>query len=171
MTSRCMQCGGNLRNNARGIKGGSLASDVLCNKVESGAYDSMSHNSTDLLRVNVMRGGELQRSDDYTIHNQKGGETCTTPSDTPLNLSSASLAVPPLGGPASSGSSMISYENLPSGVLSSLIQPLGTVQAAQNNIVFPSYYQSFSPYLKGGKAARKICPSTTNKTTNKTTKK
>lgn len=154
------------------MKGGSLASDNLCHNVDPRAYNFLNQNSTDVFRVNVMRGGSLQRFKDYSLHNQKGG-TCENgniaKTDIPVQIAShIDVASLPLNSPGNSGfiqgaqqyvQNMIrSSDSLPHGVFNTLTAPLSHMQEIQTNVVFPSYYKNYNPGMSGGRRPRVPAP-------------
>jgi len=134
-------------------KGGSLASDALCDATNPGAFDGMDRNFTNMpLTIFVHNGGALQNIVDrklvadslkYTLRNQAGGHDPAT----------AAKIVPtvPVELPQPSGTLAYNYNLLPNGVLATLSQPLASIPAANNTVAFPSYYNNYQPPLSGGK--------------------
>lgn len=161
------------------VRGGSPASDILCDAVDTGAYDVMSKNADNTfepLTVRVFKGGALVNTIPakfnnvrYKLVNQRAGSGCT-------NTTEPGTATPgiPTTLPQPSGVSAYDYNALPQGIVTGLSQPSTTFPVpSSSSVTYPSYYSEFMPamtYTTVGGKKKRATPSRKKRTSASKTK-
>lgn len=128
--------------------GGSLASENVEAAVGCSTYTNMSANFDNHLMVNVFKGGALIKREEiqYRIFNEQlGGTNCSGCADQQANsvytIGKPSVA-PSLAVPDTSMHNI--WDAVPRNVLTTQMQPSGTITSINDNVVVPQIYTEFS---------------------------
>lgn len=117
-----------IKNNTR--KGGSLASDAVCQHVDPKAF--VKTDSDPMGRdYRVYRGGLSEHR--YKLFHAKGGKQ---------------QLVPPTALPENASITM-DYNSLPHGTISSLTQPISHISSQDALVKYPAYMNQFKPLMTG----------------------
>ena len=141
-------------------KGGSQASNALCDVMSPGAFARMDANATNEINIVFMKGGDVTRIDKYTIRNQqhRGGGLFGSDSSCSETATTHAALIPPLS-VALGNPSINEVSGFANTILSQDTSHLGHLE---NLAVYPStIMDNFHPKLQSaGKNKKTPIPKT-----------
>lgn len=147
------------RQRVRTAKGGSIASQAVCDSVSAEAFQRLDNNFTNQFNITVMKGGNIVDVKRYVIHNQQNGGNATNASCGTAAASTMTLTPLPPMSVAQANGSIANISGSAANILAADISHSGQVPS---HAVYPQNIMSdFEPRLTtilGGASKSKSKP-------------